>query len=176
MIEEREGHLLYLGNCHAYGWSPTERGLEEFLRQRDTGWRNRKTGQMIWPGDREENHTMENIIALLKSMQGITLVKTEVYSSLVENGLLQKLRADNLQQRNLTLIDEVDCLRKELDEVKTNLGETISKLKMSDNGVSYWFNRCEEVKKELDSVLSAMGIGDQQAESEDRPEDPSDQA
>lgn len=54
MISPRREYLLYLGNCHAYGWTLSEPGLQAFLRQRDAGWRNRKTGQMIWPARRKK--------------------------------------------------------------------------------------------------------------------------
>lgn len=48
MSDLRKDYLLYLGLCHAWGWSPSDRGLEEFLRQLKAGWRD-KNGRMIWP-------------------------------------------------------------------------------------------------------------------------------
>lgn len=46
--EPRIPYLVYLGNCNAQGWTPSERGLEAFLRQMAAGWRD-DTGRMIWP-------------------------------------------------------------------------------------------------------------------------------
>lgn len=40
--------LIYLGNCYAWGWRPSVEGLIAFLRQQQTGRRDR-TGRIIWP-------------------------------------------------------------------------------------------------------------------------------
>lgn len=45
-----------------------------------------------------------------------TTVLTNEYRALVENHLLEKLRADNLQRRNKELIEEIDRLRQQLDK------------------------------------------------------------
>ena len=52
MDEEELGKLIYLGICNAWGWVPTQKGLDAFLRQRKAGWRDR-TGRMIWPPKNE---------------------------------------------------------------------------------------------------------------------------
>lgn len=166
MTLPRPEYLLYLGNCHAYGWSPSERGLEAFLLQRDAGWRNKKTGQMIWPGEKKESDEMKN-----PGSNGVVVVDVSEYHRLVEDGILEKIRADNLQKRNYTLIDEADSLRKELDDVKEKLSETASQLTISDGSVTHWYNLYAEVKKELESVKEAMWQEEHCVEPDDPQED-----
>ena len=39
---------LYLGLCHAWGWTPNDEGLRAFVRQMPSGLRD-QNGRMRWP-------------------------------------------------------------------------------------------------------------------------------
>lgn len=40
-------HAIYLGLCHAYGWLPSDEGLEAFKAQVSSGLRG-PDGRIIW--------------------------------------------------------------------------------------------------------------------------------
>lgn len=159
MTEPREEYLLYLGNCYARGWTTTKRGMKAFLHQRAAGWRNRKTGQMIWPGEEKETSEMEKLVELLDALDGVTLIKTESYRRLAEDRVLQKLRAENLQRKNKDLIDEVDLLRDKLEKAE-------EAKKNEQLATNYWYEECQKAKQELADVLEDLGVEVQEQKEE----------
>ena len=53
LMESLTNNYKYLGQCHAYGWRPTDHGLEAFRQQIISGLRG-PDGRIKWEDDKND--------------------------------------------------------------------------------------------------------------------------